>query len=107
IPGTVFYAEDQQQMTDILAKASAAGVRMLMGDDYFLGCTPTQEMEIYVNEARVPSAEVLRWATKFGAEAAGRGGELGTIACGKLADLLVVDGNPLEDISILGENDRI
>ena len=44
---------------------------------------------------------MLRWATKNGAEAAGRGDELGTIEPGKLADLLVIDGDPTHDITCL------
>ena len=45
--------------------------------------------------------DVIRWATKNGGEAMQRGDELGTIAEGRLADLLVVDGDPSEEISIL------
>jgi imidazolonepropionase-like amidohydrolase len=51
--------------------------------------------------------EVIRWATKHGAELMRRGDELGTVAEGKLADLLVVDGDPLDDITVLQDRDRI
>ena len=46
---------------------------------------------------------MIRWATKHGSELMGRGHELGTVAEGKLADLLVVDGDPLADITVLQE----
>ncbi len=55
----------------------------------------------------IPDAAVLiedgkiTCATKTGAEIMGRGDELGTIEPGKLADLLIVDGDVLGDISIL------
>jgi len=45
--------------------------------------------------------EVITCATKTGAEIMGRGEEFGTLEKGKLADVLVVDGDPLADISIL------
>ena len=44
---------------------------------------------------------MIRWAAKDGAEAMCLGDELGTIAKGKLADLLVVDGDPSADIGVL------
>jgi imidazolonepropionase-like amidohydrolase len=45
-------------------------------------------------------------ATKTGAEIMGRGEEFGTLAAGKLADLLVVDGDVLQDIHILEDRSR-
>jgi len=45
--------------------------------------------------------EIIRSATVVGAELLGRSGELCTVAPGALADLLVVDGNPLRDLSLL------
>jgi imidazolonepropionase-like amidohydrolase len=49
---------------------------------------------------------VLRCATKTGAEILGRGGELGTLEAGKLADVLVVDGDVVKDISVLEDRSR-
>jgi imidazolonepropionase-like amidohydrolase len=51
--------------------------------------------------------EALKCATKTGAEIMGRGDELGTLRAGKLADVLVVDGDVLADISILEDRKRI
>jgi len=45
--------------------------------------------------------ETLKCATKTGAEILGRGHELGTLEKGKLADVLIVDGDPLADMRIL------
>jgi imidazolonepropionase-like amidohydrolase len=50
---------------------------------------------------------VIRWATVHGAELMGRGHELGRVAAGALADLLVVDGDPVADISVLRDGSRI
>ncbi len=51
--------------------------------------------------------DVLRWATKNGAELMGRADDLGTIEAGKLADLLVVDGDPSVDIEILQDANNL
>jgi imidazolonepropionase-like amidohydrolase len=52
--------------------------------------------------------EILRSATLVNAEILGRVGELGVVAPGALADLLVVDGNPLDDVSVLeGQGERL
>ena len=53
------------------------------------------------SEIGIPALDVIRWATKHGAELMGRADELGTVEVGKLADLLVVDGDPLADITVL------
>ena len=59
-----------------------------------------RELELYV-EAGFTPAEAIAAATIVPARALGRDGELGTIAVGKRADLIVVDGNPLADIHAL------
>ena len=56
-----------------------------------------REMEIFA-EAGVPPMDVLRAATVNGARAIGRSDLLGSLEAGKLADFVVLDGNPLEDI---------
>lgn len=99
------------EMAEILPIANRAGVKLLIGDDYGAGpCTHgryAEELELYVNEVGIPAIDVIRWATKNGAEAMGLGEETGTLEAGKLADLVVVDGDPLEDITILQDRSRI
>ncbi len=96
---------DIEAMADILPKANAAGLRLVLGDDYgaiFFPHGPyADELAYYVDDIGIPSVDVIRWATKHGAELMGRGHELGTITEGKLADLLVVDGDPLADVAVL------
>ena len=48
-------------------------------------------------------AEVIRSATRVNAAILGREGELGVVAPGAIADLLVVDGDPLSDLSVLAD----
>jgi imidazolonepropionase-like amidohydrolase len=95
----------------ILPVAQAAGVRLVVGDDYGAAGFPHgiygEELEFYVKVAGIGPLEVLRWATVNGAELMGRGAELGTVTPGKLADLLVVDGDPSADVGILADGDRL
>jgi len=99
------------EMAEILPVANKAGVKLLIGDDYGAGpCTHgryAEELELYVDEVGIPALDVIRWATKYGAEAMGLGGETGTLEAGKLADLVVIDGDPLEDITVLQDRSRI
>ena len=60
-----------------------------------------REISALVDSGMSP-LEAISAATKTGAEILGRGRELGTIEPGKLADVIVVDGNPLFDINVLG-----
>ena len=81
----------------------------MIGDDWGTAMTPhgdyIKEMQLYV-ECGVPALDVIRWATKYPAESMRMGRELGTIAEGKIADLLVVDGDPSQDISLLGQREN-
>ena len=94
-----------EDMIKILPVANKAGVKMTLGDDY--GAIPLkhgtygEELEFYVKLAGISPLDVIRWATKFGGELLTGGKDLGTIAGGKFADFIVVDGDPIADISLL------
>jgi imidazolonepropionase-like amidohydrolase len=85
-----------------------AGVRMAFGTD-LLGESHRLQSEEFRIRAQVQSnADVLRSATVVGAEVLGMAGRLGELVPGALADVLVVDGNPLRDLScLLGQGERI
>lgn len=81
--------------------ARAAGVEIGFGTD-LLGETHAQQSREFGIRARaLPAAEILRSATLVNARILGREGELGVVAPGALADLLVVDGDPLADVTVL------
>jgi imidazolonepropionase-like amidohydrolase len=96
-----------RSMWDILPKADAAGVRLVLGDDYGGRSLPHgsfgPELRTYVEDAGIAPLSLIRWATRNGAELIRRGDELGTIAAGKIADLLVIDGDPSVDIGAIAD----
>ncbi len=78
-----------------------AGVRMGFGTDLLGSLHVRQSTEFTLRAQVLPAIDVLRSACSVNAELLGQAGMLGSIRAGAAADLLVVDGNPLEDISIL------
>ena len=54
-------------------------------------------------EAGMPAAEALRAATITNASLLGMGGELGQLKPGYIADIIAVDGNPIQDVGVLRE----
>lgn len=84
-----------------LLLARAAGLKMAIGTDLLGELHTHQSEEFRIRSEVLGCAEVIRSATLVGAEVLRMDGQLGVIAPGALADLIVVDGNPLDDISIL------
>lgn len=82
-----------------------AGGCLGMGGDYGFAWNPhgdyARELTFFVKEVGFTPLEVITCATRNGAKITGRSDELGTVESGKLADLLIVDGDPLQDIQIL------
>jgi imidazolonepropionase-like amidohydrolase len=74
------------------------GIIIVAGTDQGSGYSLHRELEIY-NEAGIPAPEVLRMATLTAAQIMKRDGELGSIAPGKLADMILVNGDPTTKIS--------
>ena len=81
-----------------------------MGGDYGFAWNPhgdyARELSFFVNYVGIDPHIVLKCATRTGAEILGRAHELGTLQAGKLADVLIVDGDPLRNITILEDRNR-
>lgn len=97
------YKMDMKIAGDNLLRAHAAGVRLVTGTDagnplVFHGPAVHREMKLWV-AAGLPAGAALQAATGNAAKVLGIAGRTGTIAVGKEATLLLVDGNPLADIS--------
>lgn len=95
------------------AKAYKAGVRIAVGTDIFLQEHPdpvhgdnAYELELMVRYG-MPEMEAIMAATRNAAEALGWEHDLGTIEKEKLADIIIVEGDPLKDIKILQNKQKI
>ena len=87
------------------------GVRVLPGGDYGFLWNPhgqnARDLEYFVDLLGFTPMEAIVAATKWGGEIMGMPNELGQIRNGFLADLLVVDGDPLADVGILQQRERL
>ncbi len=81
-----------------------------MGGDYGFAWNPhgdyARELSFFVEYVGLTPLEVLKCATKSGAEILGRGNEIGTLEAGKLADIVIVDGDVLADMKLLQDRSR-
>lgn len=88
-----------------------AGGCLGMGGDYGFAWNPhgdyARELTFFVTDVGFSPAQVLTCATRNGAKILGRENELGTLQAGKLADVLVVSGNLMKDISLLENRSNI
>jgi imidazolonepropionase-like amidohydrolase len=90
--------------------ALEAGVKMAMGTDcghVFPPGANSWELEQYVSKLGMKPAEALLLATRNAADALGKLDRFGTLERGKLADLIVVDGDPLKNIKVLQDLNNI
>src|SRR5258707_6776711 len=95
----------------VMNELKRRGVRVLPGGDYGFAWNPVgrnaRDLEHFVTLFGFTPMDAIVAATKFGGEIMMKGGEMGAIKPGYLADLLLVDGNPLADISILQHRERL
>jgi len=107
LPASIAKIEDVRAAgLDSLAILRDAGVVTAFGTD-LLGETHARQSEEFAIRARVlRPTEILASATVVAARLIGMEGKLGIVAPGAFADLLVVDGDPLADISILATPER-
>ncbi len=91
------YQRSYPAMLALTARMHRAGVPLLAGTDDFAGFALHRELELYV-KAGIPAPEVLQIATLNGARYTGTLADRGTIERGKLADLVLVDGEPTTNI---------
>ncbi|MBV9793673.1 MAG: amidohydrolase family protein [Actinobacteria bacterium] len=91
---------------DALHRAHAAGVTMVLGTDSGFSVTPygvwhARELELLMTYAGLTALEAIQAGTSNGALMLGLDGQIGVVAPGMIADLIVVDGDPVADITVL------
>jgi imidazolonepropionase-like amidohydrolase len=92
--------------TTSLRHAQAAGVKIAYGTDLLGELHKHQSEEFLIRAAALPAVEVLRSATTTAAELLRMDGKLGVLAPGAFADLIAIEGNPLDDLGLLQEQGR-
>ena len=106
------YREALPALLQLLKALYDAGVTIIPGTDSFAGYGLHHELELYARAGIAP-AEVLRLATLTSAQVIGVEGERGVLAPGKLADLILVEGDPsvrisdIERVSLVMRGGRI
>lgn len=91
------YRSSHAAMGKLVKLAWQRGVRVVAGTDSVAGLSLARELELYV-AAGIPPADVLSLATLGAARVMGRDKELGSISVGKRADVVLLDGDPLQQI---------
>ena len=108
---SAMFQQELEVSIDVLTKMRKRGIRVLPGGDYGFPYTPhgtyARDLWIFVKVLGFSATETLVAATRLGGELMGHPGELGVVKSGALADLLLVDGDPLADISVLQDRSAL
>ncbi|MGP3769666.1 amidohydrolase family protein [Streptomyces sp. SDT5-1] len=101
----------EKAIRQVVPELVRRGIRVVPGGDYGFAWNPvgrnSRDLELFVDWFGFTPAQALRAATQYGGRVMGMGDELGLVEEGYLADLVLVDGNPLDDIRILQDRDRL
>ena len=91
-----------------IGEAIRAGVKVAMGTDSGVGHhgSNAEELQLMVEAGMTPMQAIVA-TTKTASECVHMASDVGTIEPGKYADLLVVDGDPLSDITVLQDKARL
>jgi imidazolonepropionase-like amidohydrolase len=105
------YHRELEVACETLKKIHRRGIRVLPGGDYGFAWMPhgsnAKDLEYFVKYLSFTPMEAIVAATKLGGQIMMRGDELGQLKAGALADLLLVDGDPLANIAILQDRARL
>ena len=103
--------EEIKQAADTYRRARDLGIRMCPGGDFGFAWNPhgeyAKDIQVFVDVIGFTPLEAITCATRSGAELMRMHDRFGTLRPGKLADLVVVDGDPLRDIAVLQDRRRL
>jgi len=110
-PVAIYFKRELDMCIENMKKLKKRGLRILPGGDYGFAWNPigtnARDIEHFVKLLGFSPMDSIVAATKLGGEIMGMGNELGQIKAGYLADILLVDGKPLADVSILRDKNRL
>ena len=98
-------------MMAIYPEIRKRGIRALIGGDYGFPNNPigrnARDLQLFVDHLGYSPVEALVAVTQYGGQLMGMGDELGLLASGYLADVIVVTGDPTADVTLLQDSDNI
>ena len=110
-PMTDAYERELEHACESMSQMHKRGIRVLIGGDYGFAWTPhgtnAKDLEYFVDMVGFSPMEAIRAGTFYGGQIMGMGNELGQIKEGFLADMLLVDGDPIANIRVLQDHSRI
>src|SRR5437764_3618578 len=110
-PVTIAYERELESAVETCRKMHKRGIRVLIGGDYGFAWTPqgtnAKDLETFVDLLGFSPMEAILAGTKYGGQIMGMGDELGQIKTGYLADMLLVDGDPIANVRLLQDKTRL
>src|SRR5260221_6096335 len=110
-PVSIAYERELEHAVETSRKMHKRGIRVLIGGDYGFAWTPqgtnAKDLETFVDLLGFSQMEAIIAATQFGGQIMQMGNELGQIKPGYLADMLLVDGDPIANIRVLQDKSRL
>ncbi|TPK99416.1 MULTISPECIES: amidohydrolase family protein [unclassified Mesorhizobium] len=110
-PLSLEYERELEMCVDTMKKMHRRGIRVCIGGDYGFAWTPqgtnAKDIQTFVEMLGFSPMEAIQAGTKYGGQIMGMGDELGLIKEGYLADILLIDGDPISDVRILQDKNRI
>ncbi len=110
-PMSIAYERELEHAVETCRKMHRRGIRILPGGDYGFAWTPqgtnAKDLETFVEMLGFSPMEAIVSTTKYGGQIMGMGDELGMIKPGYLADMLLVDGDPIANIRVLQDKTRL
>ena len=103
--------DEIKQAADTYRRAKELGIRLCPGGDFGFAWNPhgeyAKDIQVFVDVIGFSPLEAIVAATRHGAELMRMQDRIGTLQAGKLADLVVVNGDPLKDIAVLQDRARL